>query len=83
MYAFSGRDYEEINETDNILQQQQLCMTKNRKLYSLLPEVFTTQDLITLRMQNGGNANVAMVICRWKSDGLIRKVGEGRYQKVG
>ena len=80
VYAFSGKDYEDINEADNTLQP--VCMTKNRKLFSLLPDEFTTQDLITLRMQNGGNSNVAMVICRWKGDGMIRKVADGRYQKV-
>ncbi len=83
VYMFSGKDYEAINDTDNAYQQQQVSMTKNRKLFSLLPNEFTTQELISLRMQNGGNANVATVIWRWKSDGLIRKVGSGRYSKVG
>jgi len=82
VYAFCGQDYEKINEEDNAFQQQQNHMTKNKKLFSLLPEVFTTQELITLRVQNGGNSNVAMVICRWTADGLIRKIGDGRFRKV-
>ena len=82
VYAFCGKDYEEINEVDNALQQSQTRMTKNKKLFSLLADEFTTQDLIALRLQNGANANVAMVLSRWVADGLIRKVGDGRYQKV-
>ena len=82
VYAFSGKDYEEINEVDNALQQSQTRMTKNKKLFSLLTDEFTTQDLITLRLQNGASAQVAMVLSRWVADGLIRKVGDGRYQKV-
>lgn len=82
VYAFCGKAYEEINEVDNAYQQSQSRMTKNKKLFSLLPDTFTTQDLITLRLQNGASANVAMVLCRWVADGLIRKVGDGRYQKV-
>lgn len=82
VYAFSGKDYEKINETDNAMQQQATRKGKNKKLLSVLPDEFTTQDLISLRAQNGDSTNVAMVICRWTVDGLIRKVGEGRYQKV-
>ena len=82
VYTFCGKAYEEINEMDNALQQNQSRMTKNKKLFSLLADEFTTQDLITLRLQNGASAHVAMVLSRWVSDGLIRKVGEGRYQKV-
>lgn len=82
VYTFCGHDYEEINETDNAFQQTQPHLSKNKKLFSLLPEQFTTQDLISLRVQNGGNANVRTVIWRWVSDGLIRKVSEGHYKKV-
>ena len=82
VYAFCGQAYEELNEVDNALQMNQSRMGKNKKLFSLLAEDFTTQDLISLRIQNGGNASVAMVISRWIADGLIRKVGNGRYQKV-
>lgn len=82
IYAFCGKAYEEINEVDNAYQQCQTRMSKNKKLFSLLPEAFTIQDLIALRLQNGASANVAMVLSRWVADGLIRKVGDGRYQKV-
>lgn len=82
VYTFSGKEYEEINEYDNSLIQKQNRMTKNKKLFSLLPDRFSVQDLIALRVQNGGSANVRMVIHRWLADGLIRKVSEGAYEKV-
>ncbi len=82
VYTFCGKAYEEINEVDNALQQSQTRMSKNKKLFSLLANDFTTQDLIALRLQNGANAQVAMVLSRWVADGLVRKVGDGRYQKV-
>ena len=81
VYAFSGQAYEEINETDNACLQNQQRMTKNKKLFSLLPDDFTTDDVVRLRMQNGGNARVNMIICRWVADGMVRKVGDGRYHK--
>ena len=81
VYAFSGQAYEEINETDNACLQNQQRMTKNKKLFSLLPDDFTTDDVVRLRMQNGGNARVNMIICRWVADGMARKVGDGRYHK--
>ena len=82
VYTFCGKAYEEINEMDNVYQQSQSRMTKNKKLFSLLADEFTTQDLIALRLQNGASAKVAMVLSRWVADGLIRKVSDGRYQKV-
>lgn len=83
VYTFCGKEYEEIKEIDNAFQQQnQTRQTKNKKLFSLLSDHFTTQDLIALRLQNGGNTNVKMVLCRWVADGIIRKVGDGRYQKM-
>ena len=82
VYTFCGKAYEEINEQDNAYQQSHSRMTKNKKLFSLLADEFSIQDLITLRLQNGASANVAMVLSRWVADGLIRKVGDGRYQKV-
>lgn len=82
VYAFSGKEYEEINETDNLYQQKQVRMTKNKKLFSCLNEEFTTQDVITQRIQNGDSAKVAMVLCRWVADGLVQKISNGRYKKM-
>ena len=84
VYAFCGKEYEEINEQDNNYQQQQQQrrLSKNKKLFSILPDEFTVQDLISLRVQNGASNNVAMVLSRWVADGLVRKVGDGRYRKV-
>lgn len=82
VYTFCGKDYEDINDIDNSLMQKQGRMSKNKKLFSVLPEHFSVQELIALRVQNGDSANVKMVISRWVADGLIRKVSEGCYEKV-
>ena len=83
VYAFSGKDYEKINENDNayVYQQQQTRLTKNKKLFSLLGDEFTTQDVISIRVQNGDSTNVSMVLSRWIADGLVKKVADGRYEK--
>jgi len=82
VYAFSGRDYENINEQDEIFEQKRPRQTKNKLLFSLLNAEFTVQELIAQRMQNGEGTNVKMIISRWMADGKIRKVGEGRYCKL-
>lgn len=84
VYAFSGKDYEEIAEQDNALQKQIASrMGKNTKLFSLLPDEFTTQQVIDLRVQNGQSTNVGMVIKRWSDEGKIRSTSWGHYHKVG
>ena len=82
VYTFCGKDYEDINDIDNSLMQKQGRMSKNKKLFSILHDHFSVQELIALRVQNGDSANVKMVISRWVADGLIRKVSEGCYEKV-
>lgn len=82
VYTFCGKDYEDINDIDNSLMQKQSRMTKNKKLFSILPDHFSVQELIALRAQNGDSTNVKMVISRWVAEGLIRKVSEGCYEKV-
>ena len=82
VYTFCGKDYEDINDIDNSLMQKQGRMSKNKKLFSVLPDHFSVQELIAMRVQNGDSANVKMVISRWVADGLIRKVSEGCYEKV-
>ncbi|MBO4482934.1 MAG: DUF3987 domain-containing protein [Prevotella sp.] len=82
VYTFCGKDYEDINDIDNSLMQKQGRMSKNKKLFSILNDHFSVQELIALRVQNGDSANVKMVISRWVADGLIRKVSEGCYEKV-
>lgn len=83
VYAFSGSDYEEIAKTDTMYQQKAVTrMTKNKKLFSLLPEDFTIQDVITLRVQNGYSSDVYMVISRWLQNGDILTTSRGHYHKV-
>jgi len=82
VYYFCGKEYEEINETNNAMQLKQSLMTKNKKLYSLLPVKFVVQDVVNLRVQNGDSANVYMVIKRWVDDGLVIRTSPGCYEKV-
>lgn len=83
VYAFSGKDYEQIAEADNLYQQQSASrMGKNKKLFSLLPTDFTIQDVIQLRVKNGDSASVYTVLHRWAQDGLILSDRKGHYHKV-
>ena len=66
VYTFCGKDYEDINDIDNSLMQKQGRMSKNKKLFSVLPDHFSVQELIAMRVQNGDSANVKMVISRFR-----------------
>lgn len=80
IYNFCGDEYDKLNEMGN--DQPKTRSTKNKKLFSLLPDKFTTKDLVSLRMKNGDSPNVAMIICRWSADGKIRKDADGTYHKL-
>jgi len=82
IYLFCGQDYEEICEQENAIEQKQSRMSKNKKLFSLLPQEFSIQDLIALRAQNGESMNVKMIISRWFADGKICKISGGRFKKL-
>lgn len=80
IYNFCGDEYDRINAEQE--KYAKTRVTKNKKLLSLLPEVFTTQDVVALRLQNGDSTNVRMVVSRWVDDGLIVKVGNAQFRKV-
>jgi len=82
VYTFCGEAYEQINESDNAYQMRQQRRSKNKKLFSLLGDQFTVQELVTLRVQNGDSSDVRMVLSRWVSDGYAQKVSEGVYKKI-
>ncbi len=54
-----------------------------RNLLEQLPQKFTTADLIGLRRKNGQSTQVGYVLTRWSKSGLIRKIGDKCYSKVG
>lgn len=81
MYLFSGDEYEAINERDNQLSQKHERQTKNKQLFAKLADEFTVQELATLRVQNGDNPDVRMVISRWVDHGMIEKIAQGRFRK--
>src|SRR5574344_1084255 len=47
-----------------------------QSLFSTLPEEFTMQELVTLRMQAGYKSPVKQVVWRWKQNGLIESLGD-------
>lgn len=81
IYNFCGSEYDKINEMDNY-DGQKRRNSKNKKLFSVLGDRFTVNDVILVRTQNGDSKNVAMVISRWIADGLIRKQSDGTYTKL-
>lgn len=57
-------------------------ITKVMNLYSILPEKFTKQELVDLRVANFQSADVRMVIRRWKNNKLITEVQKNVYKKI-
>jgi hypothetical protein len=54
---------------------------KNVRYYELLGYKFTRQELENLRAANGQPTNVRMIISRWCSEGLAKKIAENLWQK--
>lgn len=58
---------------------------QTRALLDYLPSVFTTEDLIAMRIKRGQSTkrnSLHSVICRWKKEGLIETAENGSYRKV-
>ena len=54
-------------------------------LLALLPNEFTTSDLIKLRARKGQsvkNNAICMVLNRWRTNHKIEQIGEGKYKKL-
>ena len=54
-------------------------------LLELLPEEFSTADLIKLRARKGQSvksSSIKSLISRWKSNNRIEKIGEGRWKRL-
>lgn len=51
-------------------------------LYKELPEEFTREELVNLRVVNGQGTNVRMIIKRWKDNGMIQELEQNRYVKT-
>lgn len=69
--ALWGHHFEEAESTA-------ACSLAN--LYNKeLPEEFTRQELINLRVVNGQGTNVRTIIMRWKKAGMIQELGDNRY----
>lgn len=51
-------------------------------LYNMLPDDFTKQDLVDLRLANFQSADVRMVIKRWKDNKLIKETNRNTFKKI-
>lgn len=58
----------------------------SKSLIDRLPDEFTTNQLVQVRslchQSTSANA-IAVVLSRWRKDGLIEKLGDNRYRKLG
>ena len=53
----------------------------NIRYLDALPEEFTKEDLVTLRLSNNESPIVKTIICRWVKEGQIKKIGTNLWQK--
>jgi hypothetical protein len=53
-----------------------------QSLLSLLPDEFTIQELVKLRMQAGYKSPVKQVVWRWKQNGVIESAGDNKFRKL-
>lgn len=53
----------------------------NIKIFDLLPDVFTKDDVVKLRSQAGLSTVIKQIVSRWLTNGLIVKVDKNKWQK--
>ena len=56
--------------------------THFKSLLGSLPEEFTIEQLVSIRMQAGFRSPVKQVLWRWKNNGLIEKISKNKYKKL-
>jgi Fe2+ or Zn2+ uptake regulation protein len=66
--------------------QNQIRINENRSqvasLLLSLPEQFTRNELMALRVRNGQSSRVDMVLNRWRNAGFITQVAKNTYHKT-
>ncbi|MCR5433056.1 MAG: DUF3987 domain-containing protein [Bacteroidaceae bacterium] len=62
--------------------RNRLMQSKNTRLFSLLPEKFSKDDLQALRRQHKMTGECAYIISRWAKNGMVEKQIDGRYKKL-
>ena len=66
--------------------QNHIRMNENRSqvasLLLALPEQFTRNELMALRVRNGQSSRVDMVLNRWRNAGFINQVDKNTYRKT-
>lgn len=74
------RDLAKAEQT--LAQANQRVAANKTALLSLLPPVFTTQDVQAARIKLGQTSEVRMLLTRYCRDGLIERVDRGKYRKL-
>ena len=74
-----GSKFEEVAQSQLVMNERKSCVVS---LLQQLPEQFTRNELMTLRVQNGQSTRVDMVIARWKSSGFITQVEKNTFKKT-
>jgi hypothetical protein len=62
--------------------QEEVKATPLANLYHELPDEFTREELINLRLMNGMPKNERTNLMRWKQAGMIREVEKNKYVKT-
>ncbi|WP_036878048.1 DUF3987 domain-containing protein [Xylanibacter oryzae] len=76
---------EEMNHL--MMEGESLCSAKEKTTYyqpllGSLPDEFTVEQLVLLRMQAGYKSPVKQVLWRWKQNGLVEKIGKNKFKKL-
>ena len=56
--------------------------SRNKNILEELPQIFTLDDLNRLKPENTNIGTLRVMIHRWKTDGWIEKVKEGKWKKI-
>ena len=56
--------------------------SRNKNILEELPQTFTLDDLNRLKPENTNIGTLRVMIHRWKTDGWIEKVKEGKWKKI-
>ena len=54
----------------------------NVRYLEALPEEFTKEDLVNMRLANNESAVVKTVICRWVKEEKVKKIGTNLWRKL-
>ena len=62
--------------------QTKKCGMRNVKIFDLLPETFTRQEVEQIIVANGYKSRVKDVIRSWINGGIVNKIGKSNFKKA-